>query len=138
MGPVITHSFASKQIWPGETWKVYLNAFDPEGEMEAIYCIIDQPGAGSYPASRTRVPKEQKKELSGYLYLNTAGGFGLTYATLVLRVQIQDRAGNVSEPVPFSLAFNPRARQENPPPGVFRDRELGPIMINLGSAGSGP
>jgi hypothetical protein len=44
--PVITNSFACRQIRPGDTWKIYLLAEDPEGEMKAIVCTVDQPGAG--------------------------------------------------------------------------------------------
>jgi len=138
MGPVITHSFAPKESWPGATWKVYLNAFDSDDDMQAIYCILDQAGAGSYPASVTRIPKDQQRKLSGYLYLNTAGVAGLNYANLILKVQIQNRPGRLSEPVSFLLSFNPRAREENPPPGVFQEKELGPIMVSPPSFSSGP
>lgn len=32
--PVIRQSFASKQIRPGDTWKIYLNAFHPDGDIK--------------------------------------------------------------------------------------------------------
>ncbi|MCX5911855.1 MAG: hypothetical protein NTV04_07985, partial [Deltaproteobacteria bacterium] len=34
--PVITETYASKQMSPGDTWKVYLKASDPNGDMESI------------------------------------------------------------------------------------------------------
>ena len=138
MGPTITHSFASKEIRAGGIWKVYLNAFDPDEDMKAVYCTLDQPGAGSYPVSITRIRKDQQRRLSGYLYLNTAGVAGLIYANLVLNVQIQNQAGRLSKPVSFLLSFNPRAREEDPPPGLFQDEELGPIMVSLQSISGGP
>jgi hypothetical protein len=138
MTPAITHSFASKKICPGDTWKVYLRAFDPGGDMKDISCIIDQAGSGTSPVSFTRIPEGQQRELSGYLFFNTAGGEVLNFASLILRVQIQDRAKNQSDPVSFPLTFNPMARQENPPAGIYQDRKLGPIMIRLRLAASGP
>jgi hypothetical protein len=61
----------------------------------------------------------------------------MNFGNLVLTVQIQDQAGNFSEPLSFSLSFNPRAHQEEAPPGLFQDKELGPIMIPLTSGSAG-
>lgn len=135
--PIITRSFASPQVSPGDIWRVYLSASDPDGDMKAVYCIIDQPGMGTYPVSITRIREDQQRELSGYFYLTTAGMAGLNFGNLVLKIQIRDQAGNFSEPVSFSLSFNPRAHQEEPPPGLFQDKELGPIMITLTSGSPG-
>jgi len=135
--PVITQSFASKQMRLGDTWKIYLNASDPDGDMKTIISTIDQKGVGTYPVSFTRIREDQQREnLSGYIYLNTVGTYGLDYTTLVLNVQIQDKAGHYSAPASFPLAFNPTAHQENPPPGLFKDKALGPIVIVLTTAGA--
>jgi len=76
--PVITQSFASNEIRPGETWKVYLNAHDPDGDMKQIVCVIEQPGVGVYPAAYTRIKADNRKELSGYIYLTT---FDVNYSS---------------------------------------------------------
>jgi hypothetical protein len=130
--PVITQSFASKQMRLGEKWKVYLNASDPDGDMKTIISSIDQRGEGTLTPSFTKIKEdEQRRNLSGYIYLNTAGLHGLAYVTIVLTVQIEDRAGHYSAPVSLPLALNPGSRQEDPPPGVFQEKDLGPIMITL-------
>ena len=129
--PVITRSFASREICPGDTWKVYIQATDPEGDMKTIICEVSQAGRGSYPVSYVKVPPGQGGELSGFIYLNSGGGQGLPFIYLTLQVEIQDRAGNLSRPVSFSLVFNPRAEQEPPPPGLFQDKEIGPVMVSL-------
>ena len=51
--PIIQESFAAKQISPYETWKVYLHASDPDGNMRSIYAVVEQPGVGPYPATCT-------------------------------------------------------------------------------------
>jgi hypothetical protein len=135
--PVLSRSFASAQISPGELWRVYLQAFDPEGDMKAIYCLAEQPGIGAHPVSITRILNDQQGELSGYLYLKTAGATGLNFGALSLTVQTRDQAGNFSEPVSFSFSFNPRAPQEEVPPSLFQDQELGPITITLTSGSAG-
>ena len=134
--PVITNSFACRQIRPGDTWKIYLLAEDPEGDMKAMVCTVDQPGAGTAAAGRTKIREDQRRVLSGYLFLST-GGAGLAFSTLTLTVQIEDQAGNQSNPVTFPLSLNPRAAEGEPPPGVFQERELGPVMVTVLSPASG-
>lgn len=133
--PVITEHFAAKELRPGDTWKIYLKASDPDGDMKYIVAMVDQKGIGAYSASHTRIPAGNEKELSGYVYLNTMSGAGYTslvFYDLSLTIQIQDKAGHYSQPVVFSLTFQPRtAVQESPPPGVFQDQDLGPILISL-------
>lgn len=133
--PVITQSFACKELRAGDTWKVYLKVSEPDGLMRYIVSTLYQPGWGDYPISRTRIRKEDSKELDGYIYLNTLvpGGYGfLNFYTFTLTVQIQDRAGHFGRPVEFSLYFDPRVTwQDNPPAGVFKEQDLGPILVNL-------
>ena len=129
--PIISESFASKQIKPGDTWKVYLKATDPDGDMKNIVCIIDQAGKGVYPISYIRIREEDQREFSGFIYLFTAGIQGINYVPLTLTVQIQDKAGHYSQPVNFPLFLNNKSTQEKPPAGIFQERELGPILINL-------
>jgi hypothetical protein len=104
--------------------------------MKAIYATVDQPGRGPQSAGPILIPEGQRRELSGFLYLNTFGTPGLVFMNLTLTVQIQDRAGNYSHPISFPLTLNPRAVQESPPTGTFEERDLGPILVTL-DAGTG-
>jgi len=133
--PVITQAFASKELRAGDTWKVYLKSSEPTGDMQYIVCTLYQPGWGDYPVSRTRIPEEGSKELNGYVYLNTPIPEGYSFLklhTINLTVQIEDKAGHYSQPVEFSLYFDPRATvQEEPPAGVFKEQAFGPILVYL-------
>jgi hypothetical protein len=132
--PVITETYASKQMNPGDTWKVYLKASDPGGDMESIVATVQMVGSGTHPVSFTRIQDGNRKELSGYVSLSTPSGEGwLNNLTLTLTVQIRDRARHLSKAVAFPLEFNSRYVQEPPPPGVFPEQYLGPIMITLRS-----
>ena len=132
--PVITQSFASTKVWPGETWKVYLNASDPNGEIIKISAIVDQPEQ-IYPEGITKVSKENGKELSGYLYLSTATLANVLDGTsITLWVQIQDRAGNFSQPAIFPLIIKSVATQAAPPQGVFKEGDLGPVVLTRKSS----
>ena len=133
--PVISQSFASPQISPGGSWRVYLKASDADGDMKAFFCTIHQPGVGTYPVGITRIKEGNQKELSGYLFLNITSYRNLEFVILTLTVQIQDRAGQFSKPVEFPLAINSRYGQEPPPEGAFQENNLGPILIQLRTVG---
>ncbi len=135
--PVITQSFASPEIRPGDTWKVYLKASDPKGEMKNLYASVSQYGIGPYPLSITRIKETDSKDLNGYFYLNTGNDPGMNFKNLILTINIQDEAGQFSAPAVFPLAFNERSVQQTPPPGVFQERDLGPIMVTLRSSDDG-
>lgn len=137
--PVISQSFASPSLWLGDTWKVYLNASEPDGDMKYIVCTIAQPGMGTYPVSFTRIKEENRRQLSGYIYLTTRGLYGPNLSNITLTVQIQDRAGNFSNPASFPLLFQQGAKQEAPPVDTytFQETDLGPIMITLQSSSGG-
>jgi hypothetical protein len=130
--PVITQSFASKEVRPGDTWKVYLNVSDPKGDLKRIFAVIFQIGVGEYPVSTIRVKRENSKELSGYLYLYTsAPGFSAEFVKLTLTIQVQDKSGTFSQPAVFPLFIQSLATQEAPPKGEFKEEAIGPIMIHL-------
>ena len=129
--PIIQQSFAPKQVGPGGLWKVYLKAEDANGDMRRIVCTIDQPGMGTYPSSYIRIREADRKELSGYIYLNTQLSRNLQFVNLTLTVHIEDMAGHLSQPAVFPLSFNSRSIRETPPAGTFAEKDLGPIMIQL-------
>ncbi len=131
--PVITQSYAAEKIRLGETWKVYINASDPGGAMKYIVVTVSQSGSGgAYPVSYIRIKGENSRELSGYVYLNTNQnvGQGLHFTNIALTAQVKSKTGNTSEPVTFPLHFS-NAPQAPPPQGVFQEKELGPVMINI-------
>ncbi len=131
--PVITASFASQKISPGDTWKVYLKAFDPDGDMKYLSVSIEQPGVGGYSPGPIKIADRNGRELNGFLYLNTnyPGGSGfLNSVILTLTVIIRDKVGYASKPAVFPLTFTLDS-QEPPPPGAFQEQELGPIMVKL-------
>ncbi len=129
--PVITQAFAAKSVRPGGTWKVYLAAKDPEGEMKYVTATMYQPGIGTTPVSRTRIKPENQKELNGYVYWNAPVWGNLEFSNLALSLDIEDKAGQHSRSIDFPLSINTYYPQEAPPPGIFEENNLGPIMIRL-------
>jgi hypothetical protein len=135
--PVITQSFATPQIAPGKNWKVYLKASDADGDLQEIATTVQQPGAGTYPISLTRIAENYRKELSGYVYLFIPHLDGLDNVGITVTIQIRDRAGQFSQPVKFPLSIGFLSQEESSPPGVFQENDLGPIMVELRTIGGG-
>lgn len=127
--PVIDQSFAAKELWPGDVWRVYLKASDPSGKMKYIIATNSQPGVGSYPVSINKIKEENEKELSGYIYLNTAPARLSRFFDLTLNL-----TGNI-KPAVFPLSFVDQPSPEAPPEGVFKEENLGPIMVTLRTVG---
>ena len=136
--PVILQSFASKELRPGDVWKVYLKASVPEGKMNYIFATISQPGANRYPISIIRIKGENQKEFSGYIYLNTALAVQSNFFNLTLSLSVSVKGtGGFSGPAVFPLSFEAKPSPEAPPDGAFKEQDLGPIMINLQSVSPG-
>jgi len=134
--PVITQAFASKEIRTGDTWKIYLKASYPQGKMKYIVSWFDQPGGEPSHASMTRIKDENQKELSGFIYLNTArAGNLMAYEQIILNVQIQADVDHMSQRIIFPLKFNTQGIQSKPAEGVYKEQDLGPIMVRLDSSG---
>jgi len=134
-GPVISKFFATSELVPGDTWKIYLNASSSDANMKYLYATVEQAGGMAYPVSITRIKGEDQKDLSGFLYLYTQSASSMEFVTLKLVVQIRDDKGRVSEPAVFPLTFKSRASVEAPPAGSFREKDLGPVMIRLRPVG---
>jgi hypothetical protein len=131
-GPVISNSFAVKELVPGYTWKIYIKAKSPEAKMKYIYAHVDQAGGMGYPISLIRIREENQGEISGYVFLSTiTAGQPLDYVNIRLTIHIRDDKGRFSEPVVFPLTFNARAAAQEAPEGIFLEKDLGPVMIRL-------
>jgi hypothetical protein len=59
----------------------------------------------------------------------------MAYEQIVLNVQIQADVDHMSQRIIFPLKFTTQGLQSKPPAGVFKEQDLGPIMIRLISSG---
>ena len=56
--------------------------------MKYIFATVSQPGANPYPVSIIRIKGENQKELSGYIYLNTAPASQSNFFNLTLTLRL--------------------------------------------------
>lgn len=134
-GPKILKYGAVDRIKAGQTWRVFVAAEDPNGDMEAIVFEMYQPGQGAYPEHDRRLKGEETRAFSGYFYLNTPALWreGLWGLTLTLKFKIRDQVGYMSEVISLPVKFI-GTRVEQPIPEGFTEEEvrpLGAILIDL-------
>ena len=106
--PVITHSFAVEKGYSGYTWKIYLEAEDPDGDMHKIASVVEHVGYGHYPTDWITLKPEYRHQLRGYIQWNNLGTRTLylkDYNQITLKVSIIDKVGNESNVVVFPFTF---------------------------------
>ena len=134
--PVITNSFASKELSPGDIWKIYVEANDPDGDMRQFVCVIKQVGYGSYSPDYVVIKGPHREKLKGYLrFFSRAGGGSRLgeWTNLSLTLYIRDRGRKRSNKVVFPLTLS-RGSKQGPPPPPFNTGQvdrLGTITTEL-------
>jgi len=113
--PLIVDAYAAKAIRPGDTWMIFLRAEDPDGDMTSIAAVLWQAGVGYYPTEANMLKPEDRKEMSGYLYLKTPASFNINWDEFELTLIIRDSKGNRSQGVNFPFTFDMAAPQQEIP-----------------------
>ena len=134
--PIITHSFASEKLSHGDTWKIYVEAHDPDGDMRQFVCVFKQVGYGSYSPDYVVIKKPHREKMKGYLAFYSGAGGGLRvseWTQLTLTLYIRDRGRNTSDKVVFPLVLSRGSKQAPPPPPFDTSQldRLGTIMTEL-------
>lgn len=127
--PTILHAFAPEKGVYGGIWKVYLEAVDPEGDMEKIAVVIHQTGFGSYPTDWILLKPPYREHLIGYLQWNTFSSkisYLPEWTKIEVRVSIFDKKGNESNEAVFLLTIESgrEAHEEVTPPPPFNQKDL--------------
>ena len=136
--PVILDSYAPSQIRPGATWRVYLRAKDPDGDMKKTIQFLGRGESGFFKTSYVPLKAEYSAEMGGYFFLRTPSPAQADYDRLgflgiTLRIALLDCQENKSEYVEFPLHFTFEAAHDLPSEWQdVADISLGAIMFDLG------
>ena len=135
--PRILDSYAAESVRPGATWRVYLEARDPDGDIHSIITQLVQPGIGYYPPDFTYIKEADRAGFAGYLILRTPRDYWLLQEYVEATLTVQDCEGNKSEPVKLTLRFDNKSGfgpQEVPDKWqMAANRQLGTIMVEIRS-----
>jgi hypothetical protein len=135
--PMILDSYAAESVRPGATWRVFLKAKDPDGDIHSIITQLVQPGVGYYPTDFTYTKEADREGFAGYLILPTPTDFGLLQDSIEATLTVQDCEGNKSKPVTLTLRFDLKTDfGPQKVPEKWRtaaDHKLGTIMVQIRS-----
>lgn len=137
--PVITHAFAVDKGHYGSIWKIYIEAEDPDGDMDKIAVVVNQLGYGSYPTDWITLKPQYREHFIGYLQWNTFSSKASQlpeWTRITVRVSVFDKAGNESNEAVFPFTFESgvknRAEDQLPAPFDWGNLpRLGHIMVDL-------
>jgi hypothetical protein len=132
--PVITDSFAATAVSHGDSWKVYVKASDPDGDMRYLAYTIRVSGQGGH-TSRLGLKKGDRAELVGYLNISfppAQDAWG-EWASLTLTLYVQDSQRNTSDKVTFTTSLSRGVKQASPPApfDIGGLKALGHIWVQL-------
>jgi hypothetical protein len=138
--PIITHAFAVDKGYYGYIWKIYIEAEDPDADMEKIAVIVNQVGYGQHPTDWIILKPQYRGHVIGYLQWNTFSSKAscLPESTqITVKVSIFDKSGNESNEVVFPFTFESGVRNEyqDQLPAPFDTGDiprLGHIIIDIG------
>ena len=122
--PVIDSFYASPTVGYGQTWKIFIRAHDPDGDMWEVRFRIEQPGVLYEPLMGDVIlPRKLWKEMDGYFFLHNSvlliqGG----PLDLVLSLDLADRGERKSRKIKMPLHIG--TKSQRPPPEGFSDRPL--------------
>jgi hypothetical protein len=137
--PIITRTFAVDRGQYGYIWKIYIEAEDPDGDMDKIAVVVNQMGYGHYPTDWIMLKPQYREHFIGYLQWNTFSSktsFLPEWTRITMRVSIFDKAGNESNEVvfPFTFESGVKNQYEYQLPAPFDQSDiprLGHIMVDL-------
>jgi len=141
--PTITRAFAADKGPYGTIWKIFIEAEDPDGDMDKIAVVVDQTGYGGYPTDWIVLKPPYREHFIGYLQWNTfssKASYLPEWTQITMKVSIFDKPGNQSNEVvfPFTFKSGEKNQYEYPLPAPFDKTNiprLGQIMIDLYDVG---
>jgi hypothetical protein len=134
--PVVVDYYAVEVIRPGDTWRLYLQAKDEDGDMSYIAALLYQPGVGYYPTSTIHLEEDDRKEFEGYIFLFTPSGRGLSGDRLEFTVVVWDKHRNGSKNLNVQLTFGSVTTEEVPEKWqLANNNTLGAFNFDIRSAG---
>ena len=98
--PELQDSFAVADLRPGQTWQIFLEGSDPNGDMKDIWIVASQIGGTVWENQFIALRGENRRRFLGYvalptpltLYRSSTG-----WETVRVEVRIRDGAGQYSQ-----------------------------------------
>jgi hypothetical protein len=98
--PELLDSFAVADLRPGQTWQIFLEGSDPNGDMKDIWFVASQIGGTVWVNQFVVLQGENRRRFMGYVELPTPLSLyrsSTGWETVRVEVRIRDGAGQYSQ-----------------------------------------
>jgi hypothetical protein len=132
--PVLEKVWVSPEVNHGDMLKVYIKAKDADADLRWIM-VSGGRGKGAIYGSVIRLRKEDRKDLNGYVFWDT-GQAAMRSVSGTVEITIEDWKGNESETMSLPVKIVASGAKSQSAPAEFKDKALGPIMIDAAQMGA--
>ena len=135
--PTITRTFAADKGSYGSVWQIYIEAEDPDGDMDRISVEVNQVGYGHYQTEWIMIKPQYRKHFMGFLQWNTFSSKASSlpeWTQISVRISILDQRGNQSNEVIIPFTFESGGMNQYQLPAPFDKGNIpriGNIMADL-------
>ncbi len=130
--PVLKAVWAQDEIGNGASWRIYVRAQDPDGDLDKVYVTFHQPGA-IWPQEFVILPQSQRRQANGSVlfWVDMKSLAATIWAEA--HVVVEDRAGNMSEvrKIEFAVVSMEKEDASAPPLGFEGGVHLGQMEFPL-------
>jgi hypothetical protein len=129
--PVIDAYFASPECRWGETWKIFIKAHDPDGDLRQIRFDPHSPGNVDDTGLGMVILGDQfRREIDGFFYMFLPPrGWPVGFINMSMTVYLVDAGGRSSRKIVLPLYIG--ATPQTSPPREFTPRAIGPVNVSL-------
>lgn len=129
--PVLEDSFAVSSIPSGAVWNVFVQASDPEGDMDHLWIVVTQLGKRVITENLVLTGPD-RRAFSGYFKVYPRGARFSPWENLRVEIRIRDRAGNLSARAEHETQMGFQTREMVPAKWASATRHsLGTILFDL-------
>jgi hypothetical protein len=133
--PQLLDSFAVSVQRSGQTWQIFVEGSDPDGDMKDIWVVVSQLGGNMWSNQFIALQGEDRRRFMGYLAMPTPGNWGFSgWETVRVEVHIRDYAGLHSELRTHEVVIGSAAPE--PIPAKWNEaarHRLGTILLDFES-----
>jgi hypothetical protein len=131
--PQLLDSFAVSTMRTGQTWQIFLEGSDPDGDMKDIWFVASQLGGNVWVNQFVNLKGEDRRHLIGYVALPTPLYWSSSgWETVRVEVRIRDSAGLYSQQVVYEVMIGSHTGEPIPPKWVQAGQhKLGTVFLDF-------
>jgi hypothetical protein len=131
--PELLDSFAVSSQWAGETWRIYVEGRDADGDMKDIWVVVSQLGGNMWSNQFVSLKGDLRRAFSGYIALPTPRVFPRGgWETVRVELKIRDQSGYYSQARIQEVQIGSPTRESIPEKWRDADhRQLGTIFFDF-------